>query len=300
VSHLEKAKIVQNMNKPGIEITELPRLKKPLLIAGFDGWGNALKISSGMAAYLVRKLAARQFAKISPDAFYRYDEARPLVVIEDGVLKSLAPPGGVLYAAKTAPPRHDVVILKADEPSLSWFQFIDEMFSLCSRLGVKTIITIGSMYDNVLHTDRIVSGVASTNELIAQLKEKNVNSINYQGPTAIHSLIQSEGPKKGFQCLSLWCHCPFYLQGTTHFGILSHLGLLLSFLGEFALDTQDLEESWKGLNEQIQELIKTNTEIKTIIDELRKSKVRGSSAGMKGAVKTDEKVINISDFLNPR
>jgi proteasome assembly chaperone (PAC2) family protein len=288
------------MNEPGIEITELPRLEKPLLIAGFDGWGNALKISSGMAGYLVRKLAARQFAKIGPDAFYRYDEARPLVRIENGVLQSLATPGGAFYTATPAPPGHDIVILKADEPSLRWYQFIDEMFSLCSQLGVETIITMGSMYDNVLHTDRIVSGVASSDDLIARLKEKNVNSINYQGPSAIHSLIQSEGPKKGFQCLSLWCHCPFYLQGTTHFGILSHLGLLLSFLGEFALDTQDLEESWKGLNEQIQELIKTNTEIKTIIDELRKSKARGSFAGLKGSIKTDEKVINISDFLNPR
>ena len=288
------------MRERGIQLTELPRLKKPLLIAGFDGWGNALKISSGMATYLIRKLAARQFAKIDPDTFYRYDEVRPLVNIENGVLKSLAPPGGAFYAAPTSSDGSDVVVVKADEPNLRWYQFMDEMFSLCSNLGVKTIITIGSMYDNVLHSDRVISGVASTAELVAELKEKSVNSISYQGPSAIHSIIQSEGPKKGFQCISLWCHCPFYLQGTTHFGILSHLGTVLSAIGEFELDTQDLEESWKGLNEQIQELIKNNIEIKTIIDELRKSKVRGSSAALKGSAKTDEKIINISDFLDPK
>ena len=97
------------------------------------------------------------------------------------------------------------------------------------------------MYDNVLHTDRVVSAIASTAELVAKLKEKNIKAISYQGPSAIHSIIQLEGPKKGFQCISLWSHCPFYLQGTTHFGILSHLGALLSAMGEFDLDTADLE-----------------------------------------------------------
>jgi proteasome assembly chaperone (PAC2) family protein len=173
------------------------------------------------------------------------------------------------------------------------------MFYLCRELGVETIITLGSMYDNVLHTDRVISGIASTKELVDDLNEKNINSISYQGPSAIHSVIQLEGPKHGFKCISLWSHCPFYLQGTTHFGILSHLGSILATMNDFELDTTDLEDSWKRLNEQIQELVKNNTEIQNIISELRKSKVRGTAADMRGALK-DEKVINIEDFLDPK
>jgi proteasome assembly chaperone (PAC2) family protein len=287
------------MSTQGIQIQELLQLEKPLMIAGFDGWGNALKISSAMATYLVRKLNARQFATIHPDTFFRYDEARPIVKIEDGLFKSLAPPGGSFYAVQRTTGKNDIVILKADEPNLRWYQFIDELLSLCRNLGVGTIITLGSMYDNVLHTDRVISGVASTEDLISMLKEKHVNSISYHGPSAIHSIIQAECPREGFECISLWCHCPFYLQGTTHFGILSHLGALLSSLGQFELDTADLEESWKGLNEQIEELIKNNAEIQSIISELRKLKVRGSTTTMKGSLK-DGKVINISDFLDPK
>jgi proteasome assembly chaperone (PAC2) family protein len=287
------------MKHQGIEIENLPQLKKPLLIAGFEGWGNALKISSGMAAYLIRKLNADQFATLNPDCFYRYDEARPMVKIEEGRLKQVTPPGGSFYASQTGPEENDVVILKADEPSLKWYQFIDELFFLCRELGVETVITLGSMYDNVLHTDRIISGIASTDELVAHLRESNINSISYQGPSAIHSIIQEEGPKKGFKCISLWSHCPFYLQGTTHFGILSHLGSLLATLGDFNLDTTDLEDSWKRLSAQIQELVKKNTEIQNIISELRKSKVRGSAADMQGSFK-DEKIINIEDFLDPK
>jgi proteasome assembly chaperone (PAC2) family protein len=287
------------MSIEDIQIKELPQLEKPVLIAGFDGWGNALKISSGMAAYLIRKLNAKQFAKLNPDTFFRYDDARPFVNIEEGILKSIVPPEGAFYAACTDEDSNDVVILKADEPNLKWYRFIEETFLLCHKLGIETIITLGSMYDNVLHTDRVISGIASSQQLVAKLSEQNINSISYQGPSAIHSIIQIEGSKKGFQCISLWSHCPFYLQGTTHFGILSHLGALLSSIGNFDLDIADLEKSWKNLNEQIQELVKNNPDIQNIISELRKSKVRGSVATMNGSFK-DEKVINIEDFLEPK
>lgn len=288
------------MNTPGIETEHLPQLNRPLLIAGFDGWGNALKISSGMAGYLIRRFGARPFARLVPDAFYRYDETRPLVRIEQGVLSRLVPPGGSLFAARTGAATRDLVILKADEPSIRWYRFVEELLAFCSRLKVETIITLGSMYDSVLHTDRIVSGLASSAQLFDRLKQKNIRPISYRGPSAIHSVIQWEGARMGFQCISLWTHCPYYLQGTTHFGILSHLGGLLSFLGGFELDTADLENSWKTLNEQIQQLIKNNAELQSLVSKLRKEKVRGFSAALRPPGKTDEKVINLKDFLEPK
>ena len=239
------------MNINGIQIHELPDLKNPLLIAGFDGWGNALKISSGMATYLIRTFKAQRFAELDPDVFFRYDEKRPVVNIEEGKPKSLSSPGGTFYAAQTAPDGRDLVILKADEPNLRWFGFVDELLNLCNRLHIETIITLGSMYDHVLHTDRILSAVASDADLSAMLKQKGVNSISYQGPSAIHSSIHSEALKRNIACMSLWCHCPYYLQGATLFGLLSQLGSLLSSVGEFNLDTTELETSWKELNSQI-------------------------------------------------
>ena len=147
---------LKDMKKQGIHIEELPDLKEPVLIAGFDGWGNALDVSTGMAGYLIRKLKAQSFARIDPDTFYSYDTDRPMVNIEAGTLKSLSSPGGIFYAARTGSDENDVVVLEANEPNLRWFHFVDELFSLCDKLGVETIITLGSMYDNVLHTDRII------------------------------------------------------------------------------------------------------------------------------------------------
>jgi len=288
------------MSDQGIHIQELPRLKNPLLIAGFDGWGNALNISNGMAAYLIRHFKARHFADFDTDTFYRYDDQRPRVNIEEGILKTLTPPGGSFHAAVTEADQSDLVILKADEPNLRWFQFVDQLISLCRKLGVRTIITLGSMYDNVLHTDRIISGVASTTEMVSQLLQYRINSISYQGPSAIHTVIQSEGSERGFECISLWSHCPYYLQGTTHFGILSYLGGLLARLGNFHLDTRDLDKNWEKLKEQINRLIDSNSELQSLISNLRKEKMKGSTTNLKGTPKSDEKIINLQDFLDPK
>ena len=288
------------MSERGIQIDEFPDLKNPLLIAGFDGWGNALKISSGMAAYLIRTFKAQPFAEINPDVFFRYDDMRPVVHIEEGVFKSLSPPGGTFYFAQTAPDGRDMVILKTDEPNLRWLGFVEELFDLCKRLNIESIITLGSMYDHILHTDRIISAVTSNAAMSSMLIQKGVNAISYQGPSAIHSTIHSEGLKRAHACMSLWCHCPYYLQGTTHFGILAHLGKLLASLGGFELDTENLETSWEKLNIQIEKLIENNAELQEVVNELRKAKVRGSAAEMKGAIKSDEKIINIQDFLGPK
>ncbi len=288
------------MHPDGIHIQELPDLKKPLLIAGFDGWGNALKISSGMAAYLIRSFKAQQFAVMDPDIFYRYDEMRPVVQIEEGVMKRFSPPDGAFYAAQTAPDEPDLVILQADEPNLRWIGFVEEFFGLCEKLKVESVITMGSMYDHVLHTDRIISAIASNTALSSILQQKGVTSITYQGPSAIHSIIHSEGLKRKHACMSLWCHCPYYLQGTTHFGILAHLGKLLGELGGFELNTEDLEASWEKLHIQIEQLIQNNAELQAVVKQIRKAKVRGTAAEMKGALKSGEKIINIQDFLQPK
>ena len=75
------------MNERGIHIEQLPENKPSVLIAGFNGWGNALDVSKSMASYLIRKLEATKIARINPEPFYGYDESRPIVDIKGGRLK---------------------------------------------------------------------------------------------------------------------------------------------------------------------------------------------------------------------
>jgi proteasome assembly chaperone (PAC2) family protein len=284
------------MLSDSFQIEHLPNLDEPLLIVGFEGWGNALDISRGMVNYLIGKLKAKIFAKIDSDLFYRFDENRPLVKIRDGLLEDLTPPGGFFYAAERDLAGRDIVLLKATEPTLRWFQFTDALVSLCKKMGVRTIFSLGSMYDNVLHTDTVISALVSSKELLHRLEGKNVMTVSYEGPGAIHSLIQQASQKKGIECISLWCHCPYYLQGTTHFGLLSHLGSLLGSLGGFKFDGTELETTWKELSKEIQGVIDKNPELQGMIHDLRKAKIKGSwDTARKG-----DKVIHLEDFKKPR
>ena len=125
-------------------------------------------------------------------------------------------------------------------------------------------------------------------------------AISYSGPGGIHSTLHSGAQKKGFQCISLWCHCPYYLQGATHFGLLSQLGSLLSFFGEFELDVKELDVSWKDMSRQIKDLINENPELNAMVNGLRKAKVRGSWVNMRDAEKKNGKIIQLKDFLEPK
>lgn len=266
------------------------------MIAGFEGWGNALDISRGMVDYLIEKLKGKSFATISPDLFYRFDEHRPVAEIEEGILKNLTPPGGRFFYVNREVSGKDLIVLKATEPNLRWMRFAEAVLDLCHKTRVKLIICIGSMYDNVLHTDAMLSAAVSSNDLLDQLKNRKVLAVNYKGPTAVHSTLLSEAIKRGIPCVSLWCHCPFYLQGTTHFGLLSHLGSLLSSWGGFTLDTQELDRTWKDLSKQIQGIIEKNPELQSMINDLRKSKIKGSWE----EAKKSDKVIHLEEFFKPK
>jgi len=284
------------MEEKALKVDYIPVLKNPVLIAGFEGWGNALDISRGVIDYIVRKLEAKPFAKINPDLFYRFDENRPIVEIENGILKKIVPPSGILYALEIPQGDQDLVLLKANEPNLRWFQFTESILALCLQIGIKTIISLGSMYDNVLHTDTVFSALATSKDLLMKITQKNVRMIDYKGPGAIHSTLQDEARKRGLQCVSIWCHCPYYLQGTTHFGLLSHLGSMLSsFLG-FNLDVKELEIAWDDLSKQIQGIVDKNPELQDVIEELKKAKLKGTWE----LTKKDDKVIHLKDFLETR
>lgn len=80
---------------------------------------------------------------------------------------------------------------------------------------------------------------------------------------------------------------------------MSHLGKVLSSLGKFELDTKGLDARWEEREDQIQDLIKNSLELQTVINELRKAKVRGTWESMKKST-AGEKVINLKDFMPPQ
>jgi len=277
----------------------LPDLTAPVFIIGFRGWGNALEVSAGTAAYLMETLQAISFGHIEPDACYRYDESRPVVKIETGVMTSITPPGGSFFAIETHAAENDLVILIADEPSLNWYRFSRELVDLAHRLKTPGVITLGSMFDNVLHTDRIISAVTTGSDFEGMVSRHRVIPINYHGPSAIHTIILEACRKRAVAGASLWGHCPAYLQGIAHHGMMLQLVRLLADMASFSVKTDALEADWEALEIKIQKLISDNPKLQGIMDQVRKKKREGAMQDLGQGGNEQGKVINLKDFLDP-
>jgi proteasome assembly chaperone (PAC2) family protein len=273
-------------------------LTSPAMIIGLRGWGNALEVSSDTAVYIVENRGGRSIGRIDSDACYRYDESRPVVKIEAGDLKSVNPPGGSFFVIETHPAESDLLILIADEPNLNWYRFSNELVELAIRLEAPMVITLGSMFDQVLHTDRTISAATTGGDFGAIFQLHGVIPVDYTGPSAIHTLILDACRKRGIAGASLWCHCPAYLQGITHHGLIIRLGGLLAEMASFELKTDDLEARWEALEIQIQELISENPKLEGIIDQIRKKKREGAWQAVGSDGKEPGKVISLRDFLD--
>ena len=276
----------------------MPTLTSPVFIIGLRGWGNALEVSAGTAGYLVETLNTVSIGHIDPDACYRYDESRPVVRIETGEMKSITPPGGSFFAISTQPGENDLVILVADEPNLNWYRFSRELVDLAHQLGTPGIISLGSMFDNVLHTDRIISAVTAGSGFQGVVNRHRVIPINYHGPSAIHTIILEACRKRAVAGASLWGHCPAYLQGITHHGLILQLVRLLADMASFSVAAEALEARWEALEIQIQKLITENPKLEGIMDQIRKKKRAGAMQNLGQNREEHGKVINLRDFLD--
>jgi proteasome assembly chaperone (PAC2) family protein len=280
------------------KLEKIPTLAAPVFVIGFRGWGNALDVSSGTATYLAEALQAECIGHIDPDACYRYDESRPVVEIDTGQMKTITPPGGKFFAIATHPGENDIVILVADEPSLNWYRFSWELVDLAHQFGSAGMITLGSMFDNVLHTDRIISAVTTGSYFGGVVSRHRVIPINYHGPSAVHTIILEACRNRALAGASLWGHCPAYLQGITHHGLMLQMVRLIADMAAFSLNTQALEARWEALEIQIQKLMSDNPKLEEVIDQIRKKKRQGAMQNLGQNGNKQGKVINLQDFLD--
>lgn len=278
-------------------IKKMPALRSPTLIIGLRGWGNALEVASDMAAYLVDQHHGRSIGDIDSDMCYRYDENRPTAIIENGTLKTIRCPGGNLFAVQSSDrPDNDLLILLADEPSLNWHRFSSEVVDLAITLGATSVISIGSLLDHVLHTDRIITAAATGIDLSGVFKRYGVSPINFQGPCSVHTLILDQCRKRGIAGVNLWGHCPAYVQGVTHYGLMIHLGRLLGEILSFPIGIDALQTRWKNLKVEIQQLIRENPKLDAIMEEIRRKKRAGAWQSLDQSGGTQGNVIDLEAF----
>jgi predicted ATP-grasp superfamily ATP-dependent carboligase len=269
-----------------------PQLIKPIMIIGFGGWSNAGNSSLKSIDYIIEKKGGTLLAKIDPDSFYQFTQNRPIIAIEEGRLKSISQTEITIYYSKNKEGGKDIIFLRAQEPDYRWNNFVETILNLCKKWDVSLMISLGGMYDDVLHTESIISGVYSSEEWRDVFIKNDISMINYEGPSGIHSLIMEKTKERSYPFFGLWGHTPLYLRGT-NFRVVIQIVNLLASLFSFSIETSELDSSLKEFEAQIEGILDQNDELKEHIEEIKK--MRAGEVRKRGT----PKVVNIKDFMRP-
>ncbi|MFN8557865.1 MAG: PAC2 family protein [Dehalococcoidia bacterium] len=171
-----------------LRIGEVPQLRDPILVIAFAGWSDAGQAATGAARFLVSTWSAQRLGDLDPEEFYNFAEQRPQIRLLDGMLREITWPANE-YFVHVNPDGRDFVLLIGVEPHLRWRTFADTVQHMIERCGIKLVLTLGGLLVDVPHSRPVRVTGASTDELLARLRQSVSTGSRYEGPTGITGVL---------------------------------------------------------------------------------------------------------------
>jgi hypothetical protein len=244
---------------------ERPQLRRPALVAAFEGWNDAGNAASGTLEYLGRQWGAEKFASFSSEELFDFTSARPQVRLESGVTRRLEWPEVTLARAALPDQDRDVVLLTGPEPQLKWRSFADEVEGLVQELHIESAVLVGALLADVPHTRPVrVSGGASI-ELAALAR---VEPSYYEGPTGILGVIAELLGRADIPCVSFWASVPHYVsQSSSPKATLALVERTIRVLGA-PVDLVELQIASAAYERQVDELVASDEDAAAYVTRL--------------------------------
>ncbi len=246
-----------------------PKLKRPVLVAAFEGWNDAADAATTAAKFLRDQWAARQFAEIDPEEFYDFSATRPHVQLADGVTREIVWPANDFYAASLPGSDHDIVVLLGVEPGLKWRTFCTQIVDVGRALGVELFITLGALLADVPHTRPVrVTGTAADAELVQRL---GLQRSRYEGPTGIVGVLHDAFSKESVPSASLWAAVPHYVAATpSPKATLALVERAAELLGS-SVPTTALEIAAASYERQVSEVVESDEDVSEYVHRLEET-----------------------------
>ena len=246
-----------------------PKLRRPVLVAAFEGWNDAADGASSAARYLKERWAARPFATIDPEEFFDFSSTRPQVRLTAGLQREILWPLTELSAAALPDTGRDVVVLVGSEPQLRWRTFAAQVVSVATELGAELVVTLGALLADVAHTRPVrVTGTAADPELVARL---GLERSTYEGPTGIVGVLHDALRAASLQSASLWAAVPHYVAATPSPKATLALVRRTASLLSTPVTTDDLEQRAIDYERQVSEVVATDDDVAAYVRRLEQS-----------------------------
>jgi len=278
-----------------------PDLRNPDMIIAVAGWSDAAQVATGTVLYLVRTLDVTKLAEIEGDQFYDFSTTRPEVIVDRGLITSLNLPHNSLFYWKNQKADHDLVLIHGIEPHFHWQKFIDTIMDLASNLKIQRTYTLGGLYDSIPHTrEPRISGVVNRPGLLAVLQRHNIEPINYQGPSSLHSLLLTSCAHRNIEAISLWGHAPFYVRVETNPIVCLGLVKKLMELLEIEIDLKELEKAGEYLQDMLDRLLSDSEELQLYVKKLEEQYELEGITPREPLQGADRIIKEVEDFLRDK
>ncbi|HEX2046141.1 MAG TPA: PAC2 family protein [Acidimicrobiales bacterium] len=271
-----------------------PQLRRPVLLAAFEGWNDAADAASTAARYLRDRWSARPFATIDPEEFHDFTATRPQVRLVQGITRRIEWPETELSAAALPGTSRDVVVLLGHEPQLKWRTFSEQVVRLAAELKVELIVIMGALLADVAHTRPVrVTGTAADAELVRRL---NLGRSTYEGPTGIVGVLHDAFSRAHLPSASLWAAVPHYVGSTPSPKAALALVQRAADLLSTTVDTEDLRVAAADYERQVSEVVAADDDIAAYVRRLEASADEEDVADME-TVSGDALVAELERYL---
>ena len=243
-----------------------PQLRRPVMIAAFEGWNDAGDAASGAVAWLRSRWQATRFARIDPEEFYDFQVARPHVALVEGITRKITWPANDCYAARIDEVGRDFVLMSGVEPNLRWRTFCETLIGVALDVGCEMVVTLGALLADVPHTRPIkLTGTAADPALIERL---GLSQSRYEGPTGIVGVLHDACRKAGIASVSLWAPVPHYVASPPNPKATRALIERVADLLDVPIGVGDLREAGVAWERRVTELLNSNPEVGDYVRQL--------------------------------
>ncbi len=252
-----------------IEYNNQPMLRDPIVIVAFGGWNDAADSATTAIKFLIDRWKPINIVEIDTEDFFVFTEARPTVKFVDGIQRSITWPSNQFSAYVASELNRDVILFTGTEPQLKWKTFSATFLEVCKHFNASEAVFLGALLADVPHSIAVpMSGTSSNNDVMERLREMDVHTSRYEGPTGMIGVLHDACRRAGIPCASLWAAAPHYLAATPNIKVTAALLSYLNTYLSLGLDLSDIQSDAVRFEEQITALVARDPEASAYVRRL--------------------------------
>ncbi|MFL5626905.1 MAG: PAC2 family protein [Ktedonobacteraceae bacterium] len=252
-----------------IQYHSQPELRDPVVVVALGGWNDAADAATTAIKFLIDRWKPTKIAEIDIEEFIVFTETRPTIKFVDGIQRTIIWPSSQFLAYQAPDLPYDIILYLGVEPQLKWKTFSSNFLEVCKKFNVSEVVLLGALLADVPHSISVpITSTSSDLDLKERLKEMDVHSSRYEGPTGMLGVLQDTFRRANIPATILWAAAPHYLAATPNIKVTSALLTYLNTYMSFGLDLSDIQADAIRFEEQISALVARDPEASAYVRKL--------------------------------